>query len=270
MVALLRRTLATIPPRSSVEIDWSHPLTLGLKFFPVFKGGMPVCAVNRCAPSAVGAGLKIGPNGGSFAAGTSNNGWFEWSQSWVSQAFASKTEVTVAVIFRATGTNTQGAYLSLGNATNTAYTILGNNNPLGWWPNSGGSSAITAAVAPFQVGRSYLWIGTGNSAACRATIWSDGGLVGDSGSTAALGTLNASLARIRVGDERGTGTGANATGSYSPLGEVHYAAAWNRSFALSEMAQLASAPYAFLQQSRTVTALSARSPFRGWGIQLAA
>lgn len=266
MVQVLERPRGFLPPMQRTTINWSHPLARGLKFFPVFGGGMPFCVVNHCAPTAIGTGLKIGPQGGSFAAGTSNNGWFEWSQSWVGSAFSSKTEVTIAILFKAFGTNNQGSYISLANSSNTAYTILGNAGTPGWWPNSGSNINITTAVSPFQVGSTYLWVGTGNAAGCRATIWANSGIVGDSGTTAALGTLNASLSRIRIGDERGASTGAAATGSFSPLGEVFYAAAWDRSVTLSEMADLARNPYAFTLHDGIPVSDFSSLPFIGWGI----
>lgn len=276
MVALLGRgpTLQS-PTRLGYGIDRSHPLARGLVFFPMFGvGGHPQDILNGYAPTASGAGLKIGPAGGSFASGSSNNGWFEWSGNWVGALLSSRTELSFAVRFTQRGStlNIQGSMMSICAANGSGYNILGNTNTrYGGYINGSGTGWTFSALNSLVNGGTYTFVFSGGATNSRAMAFYETAMIEDV-SLAALGTLNASLFRIRVGDERGTATGGTATGSFSPLGEVHYAAIWNRRLSNPEMLALGLNPFAFVRNgtSQLVPPSSPASLLRGWGIPLAA
>tara|TARA_R110000868_G_scaffold84437_1_gene238067 strand:- start:17 stop:838 length:822 start_codon:yes stop_codon:yes gene_type:complete len=273
MVALLRQNLATIPPRSSVELNWTHPLARGLKFFPLFaQAGHGFDLVNRIGPTTLGTGQRVGPLGGTMGTSSTSNAFAEWSGTWVTSQFASGTELSLAVMFTPRAAlNLQGVYLNLCNAAGSNFNILGNStlsSVIGMWIQNT-NYAITG-FSTMAISRTYMIVYSGGATSSRVMAFSaEGGIIADR-SLPALGTLAADLSRIRIGNERGSSTGGAPVGSFSPLGETHYTAIWNRRLSNDEMVELGSEPYAFLLQQHVAAPSSPRSPFRGWGIQLAA
>jgi hypothetical protein len=174
----------------------------------------------------------------------------------------------MAIMFTLRDTfNIQAAYLNLCNATSSNFNILGNStlgSVVGLWIQNT-NYAITG-FSTMATGRTYMIVYSGGPTSSRVmALSSEGGQIADV-SMPALGTLASDLVRIRIGNERGASTGGAATGSFSPVGETHYTALWNRRLSNTEMIQLGSEPYAMLQQRRIFA--PSLKPFRGWGRQL--
>lgn len=275
MVALLRRNLSTEAPRNARVIDRNHELARGLGFFPMFGiGGSPVDLVNGIAPSAMGSTTVHGPRGGLYnhAAGTGTR-WLEWSNPLITAAFAGRTEMSYGIRYTVGPSFVLlSSFMSICEAAGGGYNILGNSNGGG---KVGGYNNLTnwsfPSLTSLPVGGTFTFLFSGGAGSSVATMYSEAGGLVDTVALGALGTLSATLSRIRLGNERGSSAGGAPAGiGAAAVGEITWAAAWNRRLSNTEMQDIADQPFQLLQQRRTVSAFSPRSPFRGWGIQLAA
>ena len=250
-----------------VTINWSNPSSHKLVFFPWFNGGPPVDLVNGYHPTTVSGTVGIGEHKGIFNTSTTGGNWAEWSGTWITGLLASKTEMTMMVRFtqRTTTANVQGSFMSLCQAAGDGYHIIGNISPLGFYIN-GGSAVSYTGLTTYADASVYTLFISGGADATRGLAFQNGALVSNV-STVAMAT-SATVSRIRIGQERGTSAGgAPNGGGYANIGEVHYAAIWQRRLSVSEMFQLAEQPYSLVRQQKPLKASTIF--FRGWGRPLA-
>lgn len=247
-----------------VTINWSNPSSHKLVFFPWFNGGPPVDLVNGYRPTTVSGTIGIGEHKGIFNTSSTGGNWIEWSGTWVTGLLASKTEMTMMLRFtqRTTTANVQGSFMSLCEAAGGGYNIIGNSSTApSFWINAG-SAVVYTGLTTYADASVYTFFVSGGADATRGLAFQNGGLAANV-STAAIST-SANVSRIRIGQERGTSAGgAPNGGGFANIGEVHYAAIWQRRLSVPEMFQLAEQPYSLVRQQRPLRASTIF--FRGWG-----
>lgn len=253
---------------SSATINWAEPSTQGLGFFAWFgNGGPAIDLVNGLGPTTVSGVSGIGFHKGIFNATSTSTNWQEWSGSWITSRFASKTQLTMMASFTqlTTTANIQGSLMSLCDANGAGYNILGNNGgTVGFWINGGSATSYTG-VTTYPASFTHTLCFAGGADATRGLAFQNGAIRANV--TAAAISTSANLSRIRVGQERGTSAGgAPNGGGFACIGELNFAAIWTRRLSVSELTQLANDPYKLVTMSTTSNSSLQQSLFRGWGI----
>lgn len=250
-------------------LNRNHDLARGLAFYPWFGNGGPgVDLVSGTGPTSTAGNIGIGSRRGVFNPTTATLSWQEWSYTWVTQLLASKTEISLMVRYtaRSDTDNKQGAFVGVCAANGSGYCLIQGDTVSGYgvYPN-GGSPVYYNTIGNMQNGVTYTLFYSGGATNSRLMAFSGAGIIADR-SVAALGTLSASLSRIRVAGERGTSAGgAGAVGAYANPGEVHAVAIWNRRLAVTEMVALSQNPYAFVTRKGR-SSVAAFSTAGRWGI----
>jgi hypothetical protein len=271
MSALVQPSLgeASLGP---VITNSSHPSVVGLGFLCWFGNGGPgIDLVSGTLPTTVTQNVGVGSRKGLFNPSSTNLSWQEWSYSWVTDRFASRSELSMMVRFtqRTSTENKQGAFLNLCNANGGGYNLIqGVPTAYGVYIN-GGSQVNYSGLTAMRENVTYTLFVAAGSTNSRIMAFANGGIASDV-STAALTTTSASLSRIRIAGERGSAAGGapSSSGGFSPVGEVHLAAIWNRRLSIQEMVTIANAPLSLVRTQMTALPQPVGLGFRGWGFAL--
>jgi hypothetical protein len=257
-----------------VTLNRNHPLSNGLGFYAWFgHGGPGIDLVSGLGPSTVTGNVGVGGNKGIFNPSSTNLSWQEWSNSHITSMFASKTELSWMVRFTKLNStqNTNSVFFSLCTATGTAYNLIqGDATAYGFYINGGASRIAYTGLTSFVSGTVYTLFVSAGATNSRGMAFAGNAIVSDV-STTALGTSSATLSRIRLCGERGTSAGGAPSGiaGFSPIGELHLAATWNRRLAIEEMVYLAQNPYSMVSYSNIKSMqFDSLRQFRGWGIPI--
>ena len=253
MVALLRRNLAFVPPSSPVVLDRSHALAQGLVMCADLQSQVELVTET---PLQVSAGTRPPvtptPQGmGSNLSGTAT----------LAPLYRSSHNCTTnGMTMMATTIGSLGTTWVIGKPFAATHTT-----PFAdylYWGSQVRIGASTATITPpTTTVVTFIWVVNSNGT---STYWWNKDAIGTA-FNAAAGITNTNSQAIRIGSRAG--------GGEQFLGTVINARVWDRPLSIPEVRQLQTEPYAmFLQPSapRTHFVMSPRSPFRGWGIQLAA